>query len=252
MIATWLVATHYRPELLRVALASIADQVYPVGWTAEVVVAHHEGDRRGAEVARELGFQAVATSHETGGGKRTAGLKAAAGDLVLVADDDDHQHPDRARKAISAFEGGAGISELREFRYLHVESGAVVRWCGRGDAGRPPVTVGTARNYKRSILLRVGGWKPKPRLIEKDIHSRIRSRLPGALGRSKDLGTDLSSGTVCLQHAENIWGDRPAVPKGKTVERGEFRLVGEGHWSEISDFPEVLAKRLDLSCHTKR
>lgn len=245
--ASWIVATHFRPKLLWVALASIRDQVNPPGWTSEVIVAHHEADHDAKAICAEMRATAVSSSAATGGGKRNAALRVATGDLVLVADDDDHQSPDRTRLAISAYVDGHGLSELREFRYLHVDSGQVVRWCGRGDHQRPPVTVGTARNYRRTLLARVGGWKPLPRLIEKDIQARIAARLPGKGGKALDLGTELSSGTICLQHGTNIWDDRPAVPAGKIVDRGAFRLLGEGHWRDLADFPVKVAERLRLA-----
>jgi hypothetical protein len=246
-LASWIVATHFRPQLLRACLESLRDQVYPAGWRGEIIVAHHELDTEGAAVAREFGAATVATRAPTGGGKRNAALKAAAGDLVLVADDDDCQSPLRAGRAIAAHQAGHGISELREFRYLHLATGQVVRWCGRGDDGRPPVIVGTARNYRRSLLTRVGGWKPLPRMIEKDIQARITSRLPGKTGRAHDLGTELADSTVCIQHSANVWDDRPVPAKGKKIERGAFLLVGEGHWSEAHRFPAVVAERLGLT-----
>lgn len=248
MIASWIVATHYRPQLIRAALASIAAQRYPDGWTGQVVVVCHIDDHAGFDVARAFnaGGITILTDAQSGAGKRNQALRYATGELVLVADDDDYQHPDRARRAIEAYAAGAPISELREFRYVHLETGNVVRWCGRGERGVPPVAVGTARNYRRSVLDRVGGWKLLPRLIEKDIQRRISAKMPGAAGRAKDLGTDLSSGTICVQHGANVWDDRPEVPRGDVVRRGEFFLRGEGHWSEIPDFPEDAARLLEL------
>jgi glycosyltransferase involved in cell wall biosynthesis len=187
-LASWIVATHYRPQLLRACVESLRDQVYPTGWRSEIIVAHHELDTEGASIARELGVFTVATRSSTGGGKRNAALQVASGKLVLVADDDDHQSPYRAKAAISAFCRGHAISELREFRYLHLDTGQIVRWCGRGNDGRPPVIVGTARNYRRSLLASVGGWKRLPRMIEKDIQARIYARHPGKTGRAYDLG----------------------------------------------------------------
>lgn len=246
-VASWIVATHFRPRLLRAALESIAANRYPPHWIGEVIVAHHADDAEGARVAVACGARPITTTQDTGGGKRNAALRHAGGDLVLVADDDDLQSPLRAISAIRALEGGASISETKEFRYLHLATGNVVRWCGRGDERTPGVIVGTARNYRRSLLARVGGWKPLPRLIEKDIQARIASRMPGNASRATDLSGDLADGTICLQHGENIWDDRPDVPPGQTVARGAFRLVGEGHWSQVPRFPGAVARSLGLS-----
>jgi len=248
MLASWIVATHFRPRLLRAALESIRDNTYPEGWTHEIIVAHHDNDPAAGVIAAELGAQAVPTGQQTGGGKRNTALRYATGDLVLVADDDDCQSPLRARAAIEAYGKGYSISELREFRYLHVASGHVVRWCGRGSVSRAPVSVGTARNYRRGMLQRVGGWKPLPRMIEKDIQCRIAARMPGKSSRACDLGgAELAETTICLQHDANIWDDRPTLSKGQEFYRGDYRLVGEGHWTEAAGFPRAVAARLGLT-----
>lgn len=247
MIVSWIVATHFRPQLLRVALQSIADNLYPEGWTHEVIVAHMPKDTEAPKIALELGARPLSTRQDTGGGKRNAALRAVAGELVLVADDDDHQSPLRAALAIDAFTRGHNISEIKEFRYLHLASGNVVRWCGRGTAVRPAVTVGTARNYRRTLLVKCNGWRPLPRLIEKDIQARITSRMPGKFGRSHDLGTVLSDGNIAIQHGDNVWDDRPDVPAGNGLWRGDYWLSGEGHWSKVPGFPPLLAERLELS-----
>jgi hypothetical protein len=247
-VASWLVATHFRPRLLRAALQSIRAQVYPAGWIGEILVAHQDNDPEAGVIAADLGATAVSTSATTGGGKRNAALKVATGELVLAADDDDYQSPGRAMAAIDAFERGAAISELREFRFLHLATGHVVRWNGRGNMQRPPVVVGTARNYRRSLLVRVGGWKSLPRLMDKDLQARISSRMSGPGARVHDLTTEaLAAATICLQHDANIWDDRPQLLRGAEADRGRYRLVGEGHWSDAPSFPVAAAKHLELA-----
>lgn len=254
MMASWIVATHFRPALLAWALESIRRNTYPAGWNYEVLVAHDPRDRHAVESCDvyanlySMNIRPVESRHATGGGKRSDALRVATGELVMAADDDDIQSPLRAAAAIRAFTKGHSLSELREFRYLHLDTGAVVRWCGRGDAGRAPVAVGTARNYRRSLLVKAGGWRALPRLIEKDLQARITGRFP-THARALELGKvdgGLADTTICLQHDSNIWGDRPAVERGAEVERGAFRLVGEGTWREAPGFPETVAQQLNL------
>ncbi len=247
-IASWLVATHYRPRLLRAALAHLRAQVYPPGWIPEIVVVHHEKDLDAPAVVAELGDAAVsiATSHPTGGGKISVALGASVGELVLVADDDDFQSPARAMAAIAAHEAGALVSEIREFRYLHLATGNVVRWCGGGSPGRPAVIAGTARNYRRSTLVRCGGFKAIPRLVQKDVQARMAARL-GAAAKVRDLTTtEIAHTTICVQHADNIWDDRPILARGVEADRGRYKLVGEGHWSDLPSFPARVAELLEL------
>lgn len=251
MKVSWIVATHYRRRLLETALMSIAANTYPEGWDYEVLVSHHDRDHQAREVIASflegdrhhgvpgLNVLPVQTHHETGGGKRTAALGAARGDLVLAADDDDIQSPLRARVAIEAFSRGHSLSEVREFRYLDLETGLVMRWKGHGEAGRGQVICGTARNYRRSMLQKVRGWKPLPRLIEKDLQSRIAAMFPRH-SRAFELGTlepTMHTHTVCLQHGGNVWDDRPAIPRGAELDRGAFRIVGEGHYKDLPDLP---------------
>lgn len=247
MKVSWLLATHYRPRLLAAVLETIADSTYPAGWDHEVVVAHHEGDHGGAVIAATLGAVVVSSRHASGGGKRNAALRACTGELVLLADDDDCPSPRRAAAAISAFSRGHGISEIRAFRYLHMDTGQVVRWDGRGGL-RPGVVVGTARNYRRTLLTKVSGWRPLPCLIEKDIHVRLRKKFPGKESRAADLSNeDLAESTICIQHQDNVWSDRPSLPRGRQLWRGDYLLTGEGHWSEAPRFPNIVADRLGLT-----
>lgn len=253
--ASWIVATHFRPALLMAALRSIRANGYPDGWDYEVMVVHSIRDRLAVPVVQQLqdeGLNVFSLSSRdvTGGGKRTAGLHATTGDLVLAADDDDIQSPLRASTAIAAYTAGHAISELREFRYLHLETGQVVRWCGNGEAGMGQVVCGTARNYRRTMLLKAGGWKSIPRLIEKDLQARLNARFPGRSSRAVSLAQwdrSLTDTTICLQHGENVWGDRPALAKGEIANRGAFQLVGEGHWRELANFPPEAARALGLS-----
>jgi hypothetical protein len=251
-LGSWLVATHYRPQLLRACLETLYETYWPPGWENEVIVAHHEDDNLAAAIAHELGAIAVSTRAQFVGGKLNAAWKASKGELVLVADDDDMQSAMRPSMACAAFESGSLVSGVREFRYLHLENGNVVRWCGRGGRASdriqldvPPVYVGTARNYRRTTLEKVGGWRDVKSLVHKEIQSRIQRKFNGK-GTELDLGTDLSDATICVQHSGNIWGDRPCVPRGQEQWRGNYLLIGEGHWSEARGFPLQLAERLGL------
>lgn len=253
-LASWIVCTHYRDQLLDACLQTLHDAVWPAGWEHEIVVGCHEDDVRGQTVAMMRGAKIATTRGKNPGPKKNAALAASHGELVLSTDDDDMQSPMRPRLAVEAYEEGWKVSGIREFRYLHLENGHVVRWCGRGTAMRgskvardmPPVFVGTARNYKRSLLMSMNAWKDIPSLVEKDLQGRIAHRY-GAEAKEKDLGIELANTTICVQHGSNIWGDRPCVPRGQEVIRGNYILVGEGHWSDVPGFPPVVAERLGLS-----
>ncbi len=243
--ATWLVVTHYRPQLLKAAIEALAAAPAPPGWRLETVVVFMVDDHLARNVLDAMGgVVQVETFQSTCGGKRNVGLAAASGELVLVADDDEQHDPRRAAAAIAAYEAGYPLSGVREFRYLHLANGAVVRWRGRGEDDLPIAQVGVARNFDRRLLDQVRGWRPLPRLTEKDLHARLqRTRVPP---KEHDLSAELGLGTICLQHAANIWGDRPVIARGVRHRRGDFMLVGEGHWSSVPGFPAAVAVRLGL------
>lgn len=244
VLASWLVVTHFRPLLLRAAIASLKDAVIPPGWETEIIVVYSVGDLGAERVCAEEKVRGIRSESMNHGPKRNQALRAARGEFVLVADDDDMQSPQRLVEAVTAHELGHAISETRTFRYLHYPCGKVVTWNGSGTPQKPPVIVGTARNYRRSVLERVFGWRDLPRLVEKDIQGRITKRL-GRAGKARDLAAALATSTICVQHDKNIW-QRPLPEKGETIEHGAYTLIGEGYWDELADFPRVVAKRLGL------
>ena len=253
-LASWIVTSHHRPELLAATLEHLREATWPAHWSYELVVAHAAGDRASADIAHRAGAIVVPTTEPHPSGKRNAALKQCCGELVLTTDDDDFQSPQRPAHAIAAFEAGWKLSGIREFRRLHLASGMVVRYCGRGRAADgqtgypdiPPVVCGTARNYTRALLEEHHGWNARlPSLEDHDLHKRITKRRGGSTEwiAECDLGDVLAATTIITQHGGNIF-DRPEIDRGQQVIFGDYVLVGEGHWTEIADFPESVAQRL--------
>ena len=243
--ASWIVASHFRPRLLAATLPILRAAPWPDGWSGEIIVAHHENDPESGVIAARAGAIAVPTSQPHPGGKRNTALKAVSGELILVTDDDDFQSLDRPRRAVAAYEAGHVLSGIREFRRLHLATGNVVRWSGSGKAGLPPVYCGTARNYKRTLLERHQGWRADLRSLEdSDLHRRIIKRRGSEKGVSEhDMGDALALDTIIVQHSANIF-ERPEIRLGQTTMHGEYLLTGEGHYSQLADFPGHVAERL--------
>lgn len=255
-LASWIVTSHHRPALLAATLAHLRDGPglghLPYGWQMEIVVAHFASDRESADVAHKAGCVVVPTTEPYPSGKRNAALRECLGELVMTTDDDDFQSPLRLSMAIAAHQNGHQLSGIREFRRLHLATGNVVRWLGRGQAFQyrsdlpdlPPVTCGTARNYAREVLFR-HHWDPRlSQMEDHDLHRRITKRRGGAAGIVEyDMGDVLATTTIIIQHDHNIF-TRPDVVKGKWIRHGDYILVGEGHWTEVADFPRSVADRL--------
>lgn len=246
-LASWIIATHKRPLLLGACLDSIFACHWPVGWSAEIVIARHHWDTGAAiliDSYRNFGITEVVlpetTTNTYAGVKRNAAVRAAHGELMLVSDDDDMQSPLRPKLAVEAYERGKRVSGIREFRFLHLPVGMVVRWRGRG---RPGIAVGTARNYDANILRRMT-WSARRRQIDSMLEARIVKRF-GV--REYDLGGELAETHISIQHDANVWNDRPIVAKHQTLLRGGYELHGEGHWSEAPNFPVAVARSLCLT-----
>lgn len=255
--ASWIVTSHYRPDLLAATLEHLREAghvgAWPWGWQYEIVVAHAADDRESAEVAHRAGAVVVPTTEPHPSGKRNAALRECIGELVMTTDDDDFQSPRRPALAVAAYEAGWKLSGIREFRRLHLATGMVVRYCGRGALNDPrpdypdipPVLCGTARNYERELLVRHRGWDRRlANMEDHDLHRRITKRRGTDPGIAEyDLGESLASTTIITQHGGNIF-DRPELEVGERRIFGDYYLIGEGHWSEIPDFPIDVAHRL--------
>lgn len=256
MILSWIVASSPgRSRLLEAALEHIRRSPPPTGWTAEVCVGVDAGDHAAIAICEKMSARSFECKRTTGAAKRNLAARAALGALFLIADDDDMQAPDRATLAVAAWEKGYRVTSTREFRYLHLPSGMVVRWNGRrhenGNGGPEPV-VGTARNIDRKTFEAVDGFRDQPRQIDSEIQSRITRRfrvLDVDLSRIATLAhaRTLWTQTICVQHGKNVWNDRPELVAGRTMRRGEYVLEGEGHWSELADFPASVAQSLGLT-----
>lgn len=133
--ASIVIPTRSRPEYLEVTLASVAPQAAAAG--AEVIVVNDGNSPATAGVALRHGVRAV-TLPPPGGANaaRNAGIRAAAGDLIVLLDDDVHA-PDGWLEALLA--GAASAPEAAVFGgpiRARLEGGGP-RSCGREG---PPIT----------------------------------------------------------------------------------------------------------------
>jgi len=215
--ASWILATHERPELLALSLRHLARQeVLPRGWQREVVVATSPGDP-GAHIAEGMGARVVLTQSTRLAPRLNAALDAAAGELVLVTGDDDFQDPARGWVTALDYERGADVVGLSAFHFLDLHSGELARWDGGG-----PLRAGMAVSYRRSVLEQIGGWRDVA-YVDHDLAARLPSGLSVV-----DEASLLSRDTLFTHGLGTTSGARPFPAQGASERFGAFRVTGLG------------------------
>ena len=224
--AAFLVATHRRPQLLEACLRHLTMQEVPEGWQLEILVAGEASDPA-ARIVRsfpDTRFKVVPSSKVTDKLNHLAQVTEA--DLLLMADDDDLQSPNRLSAAVQAYTGGFDWSASGLHRFVNLKTGQLARWEGAASTGH----VGTTVSIRRDLFLRVGGYPSVAQ--DKDGHLTHRIKAASPNSRVKDLSKEIGATTICLQHDTNIQRGRPFPAKGSIQLRGKFQVRGEGLWTE--------------------
>lgn len=102
---TAVVATHRRPELMRVAVQSILDQTYDGLIEVIVVFDACEPDLPDVDVPSNRELKALVNNRSRGlAGTRNTGILAAKHDYVAFLDDDDLWHPTKVSRQMPVFD----------------------------------------------------------------------------------------------------------------------------------------------------
>jgi len=226
-LAVFLVATSNRPQLLAAVLHHLSLQTIPAGWDYEILVGGQPGDPGEAVAARSIRTTFVAVPSTKVTDKLNHLAKSTEAELLLMADDDDLQPPNRLAAAVRSLEQGAEWSGSGLHRFLDRATGAMARWDGKAISGH----VGTSISITRQLFLKVGGYPSVD--AGKDGHLEYRIRTKATTGRFADISGDIGEGLICLQHGNNI-NTRPFPAQGVKVSKGNFSIVGEGHWSAVN------------------
>ncbi len=232
-LAVFLVATSNRPQLLAAVLHHLSLQQVPAGWDYEIMVAGQANDPGKDVVTRYARARFFATESSKVTDKLNHLAKSTEAELLLMADDDDLQPPNRLAAAVRAFDQGAQWSGTGLHRFLNTTTGAMARWDGKAISGH----VGTSISITRQLFLKVGGYPSVA--AGKDGHLEYRIRTKATTGRFADISGDIGEGLICLQHGNNI-NTRPFPKKGKKRRKGKFSIVGEGHWTSANLPAEII------------
>jgi GT2 family glycosyltransferase len=134
-VASIVIPTRSRPDYLEVTLASIAPQAAAAG--AEVIVINDGDSVASGRIAERHGARVVELPPPGGANAaRNAGIRAAAGDLIVLIDDDVHA-PEGWLEALLAGPGSAAEAEVFGGPIRACLEGGGPHSCGREG---PPIT----------------------------------------------------------------------------------------------------------------
>lgn len=214
-LASYVLASYQRPQILDECLRLLQRTVAPSGWGLEIVVCVPEGDRG---VVRPDRVRFVSASRTDVGSQLSVAFAASLGELILVTGDDDFHPSDRLTCAAAAYEAGHRMSGLRSFFVWCRATGKMTRW--KGSARRS----GATRNYARDVLEAAGGWGEASRGADGQLDDRIAAA--GIPLDVHDLGHGLASRTVITRGRANISAGCPFPEPGQFARRGQFRVRG--------------------------
>jgi len=225
-VATFMMATHYRPLLLKASLQHLMNQRIPPGWELEVLVCGNPQDP-GRQVVAALGkpFRYISVPNLTVTSKLNACLaQAQESDLILLADDDDLQPEDRVQRSIESLARGYNCSGVGTIFFYDLFKDRLTEW--KGDAKKG--LIGTGMSFKGEIVRQVGGWPERAKGKDGALMARLsREKTPVIF---EDL-TEKMGRIIALQHAHNIW-ERNSPEKGEKSVKGSFNLTGFGMLEE--------------------
>ena len=173
------IATHNRPELLRLALEAVLGQTYTGQINCIVVFDRSEPDHSLAG-ERENRSVRVVTNQRTGGlaGARNTGILAGAGDLVAFCDDDDEWLPEKLERQMHA---------MRDASYLTCVTGIIVEY---EDRRQPRVPTPESVTLQQLVRNRSMEAHPSTVLVRRpallDSIGLVDEEIPGSYGEDFD------------------------------------------------------------------
>jgi len=119
------VATHQRPDLLRVALASILAQTYPGPVCCIVVFDRSEPDHTLERDDPDRRVRVVTNTRTPGlAGARNTGILVGSGELVAFCDDDDEWLPEKLSRQVEALERSGADTVVSGITVLYADRSA--------------------------------------------------------------------------------------------------------------------------------
>lgn len=220
--ACLLVATHHRPDLLRLCLLHAKNFVVPDGWEFSIVVGANREDK-GVAVAKGLGCVVAVAQDTKVTDKFAAALRdAPEADLYLMSGDDDLHCATRLQDSIALWEQGHKWIANSSSWYVELPSKRVARWEGLRK-GR----LGTFYAFD-GALLREKGWPSARKSADQALIKNL-----GLLGTEPALlPAHAAWQSVCLAHSSSIDSNKPFPRRFQSVRYGAFLVTGYA-WEDL-------------------
>jgi hypothetical protein len=214
--ATWILATHYRPELLREVLRLALAQDPVEGWEVAAVVSGHPDDP-GREVCDDLGVTYAPTKKWWPGQRWESARQMADGELLMLTGDDDLPPPYRLADTVKALEAGAEWCVSSVVRFCEVSTLKVAAWHGEARHS------GCAFSITAEAMEMAGGF---PCHLQQGLDGAVSMRLTEAGYVPYDC-RGVGVGTLCLEHSANMW-PRAFPDAGQTAQKAPWTIIGQG------------------------
>lgn len=173
------IATHWRPELLRRAIDGVTSQTYPGVIRCLVVFDQSSPDRSLVRAGPHRPVEVLTNTRTPGlAGARNSGILAGEGDLVAFCDDDDVWLPDKASLQVRTLAGHAGPTSV---------TGIIVEYDGRSITRVPDPRDLTLATLART---RVMAAHPSSVMVRRDVLldeiGLVDEEIPGSYGEDFD------------------------------------------------------------------
>ena len=250
---TVVLPTRGRPELVRLAVASVLDQRYDGPITCIVV---HDQEEPNLELADLVGGEGsaypaggdravVVIANDSGpglAGSRNAGLARATTDIVASCDDDDTWLPDKLRLQVERLLAEPDLLVVGAGIRLHMGPGHDVDWVGPSDLVTLPELVRSRRKelhsttlvMRREVFERVGGYDELlPNSYAEDYEWLLRAVRLGPVGVVREpLAVIKKDGQSWFRQRSEVVADALEYllrthPELTLSPRGHARILGQ-------------------------
>ena len=243
-LASYLVSTYRRSELLRSTLLCMQETLVPESWELEICVAVPDFDEISMEIVRGISgapnpiTMTVTRDHDLTSQQR-ANLANARGELVMCSGDDDLHSPCRLVAAVNAYENGWVMSGAECFISVNQRTRRAAMWKGH------PRHAGAFMNYRRDLIDEVFKRRTSGNVGKDGETWAAIEEMGFSVDSVKLLPDYLGSESVCIETVPAISKPKPYPDEGSIIDHGNFRVEGLGMWNTIKSLPFEVHRQVE-------